>query len=63
MTKETDFKTDPNMEQILKVKENQPEMFAQLSPTTKMALGIYLDNKQRAEISKPTAEDIARLRK
>jgi hypothetical protein len=39
------FETDNEMELLIKAKQNQPELFAQLPATTKIAVGIYASTK------------------
>ncbi len=45
-----EFKPDNKMEQLARLSEKQPELFAQLPAATKISLGIY-------ESAKPTANN------
>jgi hypothetical protein len=40
-----EFETDSEMEILLKARQNQPDLYAQLPATTKMSLGIYQSTK------------------
>ncbi len=40
-----EFETNNQMELLLKAKQNQPELYAQLPATTKISLGIYESTK------------------
>ncbi len=55
-----EFKVNNEMELLLQAKQNQPELYAQLPATTKMALGIYEGTKTTA--TGLTADDLLRLR-
>ncbi len=56
-----EFVINNEMERLIKAKENQPEEFAQLPATMKMAGGIYQNAKQQAEKQPMSAEDKLRL--
>ncbi len=47
-----EFQTDNEMELLIKAKQNQPELYAQLPATTKISLGIY-------ESTKPTTNGLS----
>ncbi len=47
-----EFQTDNEMELLIKAKQNQPELYAQLPATTKISLGIY-------ESTKPTTTGLS----
>lgn len=56
------FETNNEMEALHKLRNEQPEVFAKFSPTTKMQFGLYLNNKAAAAgTAKPTQADIARI--
>ncbi len=40
-----EFKVNNEMELLLKAKQNQPDLYAQLPATTKMSVGIYETTK------------------
>ncbi len=40
--------TDNRRERLLQAKQNQPELFAQLPATAKMAVGLYQNSKKPA---------------
>ncbi len=42
------WRFDPEMEQAAALKRDRPEVFDQLSPNTKMALGLYVRHKAAA---------------
>ncbi len=42
------FETDNEMELLIKAKQNQPDLYAQLPATTKISLGIYESTKTTA---------------
>ncbi len=46
-----EFETDNEMELLLQAKQNQPDIYAQLPATTKIAVGIY-------ESTKPTTNGL-----
>ncbi len=54
------FETDSEMELVLQAKRNQPELFAQLPATTKIAVGIYESTKTTT--NGLSADDRLRLR-
>ncbi len=54
------FETDNEMELVLQAKRNQPELFAQLPATTKIAVGIYASTKPST--NGLTTDDRLRLR-
>jgi hypothetical protein len=41
-----EFETNSEMELLIKAKQNQPELYAQLPATTKISLGIYQNSKK-----------------
>jgi hypothetical protein len=53
------FETDSEMELVLQAKRNQPELFAQLPATTKIAVGIYASTKPST--NGLSADDLLRL--
>ncbi len=55
-----EFKKNHEMELLLQAKQNQPKLFEQLSPTTKMSLGIYESTKPST--NGLTTDDRLRLR-
>ncbi len=55
-----EFETDSEMELVLQAKRNQPELFARLPATTKIAVGIYESTKTTA--NGLSADDRLRLR-
>jgi hypothetical protein len=46
--KQTEFKLDEEMEQLAKLKRAQPETFDKLAPTTKIAFGLYVSDRDAA---------------
>ncbi len=42
-----DFEANNELELLLRAKQNQPELYAQLPATTKMSLGIYESTKPK----------------
>ncbi len=56
-----EFELNNEMELLLRAKQNQPELFAQLPATTKMSLGIYQNDKERATNTGLSADDRLRL--
>jgi hypothetical protein len=43
-----EFKLDEKMEQLAKLKMAQPAAFDKLAPTTKMAFGLYVSDRDAA---------------
>ena len=57
-----EFKTNNEMELLITAKKHQPELYAQLSPTQKMSLGIYEGEKSRTANTELTPDERLRLR-
>ena len=55
------FETDSEMELLIKAKQNQPDLYAQLPATAKISLGIYESTKTTT--NGPSADDRLRLRR
>jgi hypothetical protein len=57
-----EFNQNEQMELLLQAKQKQPQLYAQLPAATKMALGIYQNEKQNATANGLTADEHLRLR-
>ncbi len=56
------MKTNNEMEYLAKLCEKQPELFAQLPPSQKMAVGIYESAKASGEEKVLTPDEVSHLR-
>ncbi len=57
-----EFKINEKFELLLKAKKHQPDLYAQVSPSAKIAVGIYENEKERATSRALTTDDVLRLR-
>ncbi len=57
-----EFNKNEQMEQLARLSEKQPDLYAQLPATTKISLGIYESGKQRATHAGLTPDEHLRLR-
>ncbi len=57
-----EFRTNEQMELLLQAKQKQPDLYSKLPPATKMALGIYQNEKQSTVRTELTTNELLRLR-
>ncbi len=57
-----EFKINEQFELLLAARTNKPDIYRQLTPTQKMAIGIYENEKERATSRALTTDDVLRLR-
>jgi hypothetical protein len=57
-----ELKKNEQFELLLAARTSQPEIYRQLTPTQKMAIGIYENEKERAPSLALTTDDVLRLR-